>query len=575
MVHSLLRRCLEKDPNRRLHEIADARIEIEDALARPVAHAPAGVAARSKRWLWLVAGVSFAAFLVSLAWIIFAPAPEAPLMRLDILAPEMQAPYFFALSPDGKRVAFVGTRADGKPQLYLRNLDALKPVPIAGTEGADFLFWSPDSHFVAFFADGKLKKVDVSGGPAQTICDAPPIHPGGTWNRDGLILFSAFDMGLRQVSDSGGTPSAVSEVDGTRHELFHNFPYFLPDGRHFLFEAVTAEYDKSSIYIGSLDSKDRSLLLQDVHSNFVYAAPGYLLFSRDGGVMGQGFDAKRLKLTGNPSRVAEDVSSFYDYASFSASDTGILAYHAGGVTDTKVQLTWYDRTGKPLEEVGAPASYLGLDLSPDGMTVAVHQHEGTSGDLWLLDSARRTNVRFTFEASKDNSSPIWSPDGSEIAYSSYRSGSWDIYRKKSDGTGNEELLFQSISPKAPMAWSPDGNNIQPFPPTGAKWQISSGGGTFPRWRGDGKELYYMSNVSGGKIMAVGVGTAGNTFQGGVPKALFESPYFNFAHSTNYHTFAVSHDGQRFLIPHPASKRVLSESLPLSIVVNWTAALRRK
>src|SRR5262249_45907607 len=233
-IRSLLRRCLEKDPNRRLHEIADARIEIEDAISQPAEIEQSSASPRSGRRPQLAGALCAIGLVLALSWIAFHnPTPDTRLMRLSIVAPQAQV--FFALSPDGKRLAYIGTAADGKQQLYLRNLDALNPVPIAGTEGADFVFWSPDSRFIGFLAnDNKLKTIEVSGGPAQVICDTPAIAPGATWSKDGVIVFSAFEGGLRQVSDAGGTPTSLTTVEPSRSELFHNFPYFLPDGRHFL-----------------------------------------------------------------------------------------------------------------------------------------------------------------------------------------------------------------------------------------------------------------------------------------------------------------------------------------------------
>jgi dipeptidyl aminopeptidase/acylaminoacyl peptidase len=363
---------------------------------------------------------------------------------------------------------------------------------------------------------------------------------------------------------------------------------------------------------------------------------GYLLFTREATLLAQAFDSQRLQLAGSVFPVAEDVSrSWADFAAFSVSDNGILAYRGGGAVSTDVQLTWYDRSGKPLETIGGQAAYQGVDLSPDGRRIAAHRHDGSGGDIWLLDGERGTNSRFTFEASQDNSSPVWSPDGSQIAFSSIRGESWVLHRKPSNGAGNEEVLFQSSNPKVPMAWSPDGKNllywqldsktgadiwvlplsgdrkpyafaqskfseshpqfspdgkwvayssdqsgkweiyVQPFPPIGPKWQISTNGGFFPRWRGDGLELYYTEQTQGGKIMAVGVSSEGVTFKAGSPKPLFESPYVNFPHAGWYHTFAVSADGQRFLIPRTVSKdQNKLASQPINVVVNWTAILKK-
>jgi eukaryotic-like serine/threonine-protein kinase len=393
---------------------------------------------------------------------------------------------------------------------------------------------------------------------------------------------------------------------------------------------------KSSIYAGLLDSKERKRILM-ASSMPVYAEPGYLLFHREGTLFAQTFDAKRLELAGEPIRVADEVAYNPDgRAAFAASQNGILVYRTGSSSGTDLQLEWVDRTGKSIGTIASPAPYLGLDLSPDGKRVAIHRHDTTGGDIWIFESDRGTMSRLTFDATQDNSSPIWSPDGARILFGSQRNGKWGLYTKPADGTGNDELLIESDVRKMPMAWSGDGKfvgywvddgkggggdlwilplngdrkpipilqtpfperhpqissdgkwiaytsgetgrseiYIRPFPAGAGKWQVSTKGGNFSRWRRDGKELYFMNANSGGKMMAADIRVSGSSLQVGVPHELFDSGYTNFSHSGTYHAYAVSADGQRFLIPRPTAATADTAATPLTVVVNWTAALTKK
>ena len=515
--------------------------------------------------------------------------------------------------------------------LWVRALDTLAAQPLPGTEGAALPFWSPDRRSIAFFGQGKLKKIDVDGGPPQTLCDASNGR-GGTWNRDGVIVFAPnATAALNRVSSAGGEAVAVTKL--MQQQTGHRFPSFLPDGRHFCTFAQAAE--SSGVFIGSLDSTDGQRLLA-ADSPAVYAWPGYVLFIRQGTLLAQPFDAKKLQLNAEPAPVAEQVAFDGPGAAFSASENGALAYRTGAGAPN-LKLTWIDRMGKPIESIGAPAGYLGPDLSPDGKQVAVHRHEGTGGDVWLVEAAGGKTSRLTFDASQENSSPLWSPDGSRIVFGSRRNGKWGLYQKLSNGTGNEELLAESELAKTPTSWSADGRFImfmvidpktvsdawalpltgdrkpfpilqtpfneghpqispdgkwiayssdetgrreiyvQSFPPGAGKWQISSNGGTYPRWRRDGKEVFYMDALNFGKIFSVAINATGSKFEYSAPRPLFDSGYINsgFGHTGNWNTFAVSADGQRFLIPRPESSLTGAlTNTPITVVLNWVTGLKK-
>ncbi len=538
-----------------------------------------------------------------------------------------------AISPDGRQIAFTAKDASGKILIWVRPLDTLAPQALQGTDDAAFPFWSPDSRSIGFFAQGKLKRIDVSGGPAQTLCNAP-LGRGGTWNRDGVILFApSTTIGpLYRVTSAGGEPIAVTKPSPQQGS--HRFPSFLPDGRHFLYFAQ----GEAAVFVGALDSNAAKRVLS-ADSGAAYSPSGDLLFVRQGTLLRQSFDPKKLDLSGDPSMVADRIASVGGtyMAAFSVSENGVLAYRNGPATTGNVQLAWFDRTGKPVETIGMPGVYRGVDVSPDGKRIAVHRHDGTGGDIWLSDSVHRESMlRFTFDASQDNSDPIWSPDGSHIAYASLRNGKWGIYQKPASGTGGEETLVEPDLPKAPMGWSPDGKSIvytvygansgvdqwlltlvgdrkpvalwqspfrkthsqispdgkwivyssnetgrieiyvRPFPSGEGQWQISTNGGFFPRWRSDGKELFYMGATSLGKMISVKVNPAGPTFEYGDPVELFDSGYVELGHvGLNYHTYAVSPDGRRFLIPRPESTSdEETASAPITVVLNWTAGLKK-
>ncbi|HSD72341.1 MAG TPA: hypothetical protein VLE54_06095, partial [Thermoanaerobaculia bacterium] len=516
----------------------------------------------------------------------------------------------------------------------LRAFDALEARPLVGTEGASKPFWSPDSRFLGFFAGGKLKKIAVSGGSPQTLCDAPSGR-GGTWNRDGVILFvpSTGDRVYR-VTGSGGTASPVTRIDDSRGEFGHTWPFFLPDGRHFLYVSYGARAarpeDASSVFLTSLDSNERRLLFH-ARSNVAYmplsagASQGHLLFWQSGALHARPFDTKRLRFTGEAFPVAEQVrfSGASGAAMFSASESGVMAYQSSPRGDLS-QLNWFDRSGRRLESVGPPADYYHPRLSHDGrrIAVAIIDPQTAYSDIWIHDLERRVSTRLTFGPGV-NIFPIWSPDDERIVFASSRKGLLDLYQRAVSGTGQDEILLSSATAaRFPTDWSgetgriaffttvpaadiwtlsvadrkatpflstpfnegspqfsPDGRwmayasaesgtveiFVQTFPASGGKWQISSAGGSYPRWRRDGKELYYVAPDS--TLMTVEVAT-GSGFAAGTPKPLFRAPIKLLDIGFQYD---VSPDGHRFLINTLEEDQ---QAGSITVVQNWTAELKK-
>ena len=360
-------------------------------------------------------------------------------MRTEINTPSTSDPVSFALSPDGRQIVFVAS-GDGAARLWLRRLDATSAQPLTGTEGASYPFWSPDSRSVGFFADSKLKRIDIGGGSPQTLTDA--CNRGGTWSPDGTILFTrAAASPLSRIPASGGEPVAVTKLN---KQTNHRFPQFLPGGRQFLFYAQGTP-ETAGIYLGSLDSSETKRLAA-ADTAGVYSPDGWLLFIRAGTLLAQRLDLGRGELTGDPVTVADPVAfdAAFNAGAFSVSAAGLVAYRSGGAGQR--QLVWFDRSGKTLGTMGAPdANNLSSPiLSPDGRRVAVSRTVQGNTDIWLLDATRST--RFTFDPSLDRF-PIWSPDGSRIVFDSNRKGHRDLYVKSSNGAGSEELLLESAQDK--------------------------------------------------------------------------------------------------------------------------------
>ncbi|HAF12696.1 MAG TPA: hypothetical protein DCK99_03150 [Blastocatellia bacterium] len=646
-LDKIVRRCLEKKPERRFHSAHDLGFALE-ALTAPsdsslkTVTSPAVTQNQTgsgmlglfrNAWLgWIVAG-AFVLLTLGLAWAYFArpSTSDARVMRLSILPPEKatliagQAP---TVSPDGAHLVFVVTDATGRTVLYLRALDSLAAQPLVGTEGGAWPFWSPNSRELGFFAGGKLKKIDIAGGQPVTLADAP-VPRGGAWNQDGVIIFTpAPPAPILRISAAGGGPTPLHSVDMEHGEFPRWFPQFLPDGRHYLFlSGGSRKMGTRVIGIASLDSQEvKSVLTTDFTA--VYAKPGYLLFRREAMLMAQRFDADRLEVSGDPFPVAEQIG--FDGITYqtlvSASDQGVLAYQSLGAG--KTQLVWFDRADKKLGVVGAPGDYSDLSLSPDDKRLAFSQVDPDTGnaDIWLMDLASGAPSRFTFDPAVDFT-PIWSPDGARIVFASLREGAPNLFQKMSDGSGQEDALYKSPLAKLPSDWSTDGRfllcgtvdpktrydlwvlsvgdhkwepfwqtpgnesramfspngrwvvyesdesgkkeiYVQSFPASGAKWQISVSGGSQPRWRRDGKELFYLGGDR--KITAVEVNTEAPTFAHGTPRALFETR-ISKGEDRAGDQYVVTSDGQRFLVNTVAEEGAYT---PINVVLNWTAGLKK-
>jgi eukaryotic-like serine/threonine-protein kinase len=619
---ALLERCLRKDVNMRLRDIGEARILLENPPASVAL--PSEAAPRRRATLpWIVAAVLGFTTIVSVAVWLRRPAVDPRTYRLSVLPPEktdLSTTSLPALSPDGRYLSFTAEQ-DGKTQLWVRDLGALESRMLPGTDAAHDAFWAPDSRWLGFFASGKLKKVDIAGGPAVNVCDASNGR-GGTWSQNGVIVYTpAGADALWRVPAGGGTPVPLTRLDEAAGDASHRFPWFLPDGRHYLYTVRGGDEAKSGIYAGDLESTQRLRIVAAI-SNVAYAPPGYILFGRERTLMAQPFDAGALRTTGD----AFPVAGYVDFAEariqsrFSVSQTGILAYTSGGARREN-RIAWLDRSGKEMGTLGPPLAAQRLRISPDGGTVAVDRFDAAVGtfDLWLHDLARATDSRFTFDSANDRG-PVWSPDGSRIAFLTTRNGKAGIYQKAANGAGKEELIVEAPSGR-PSDWSPDGRflvyssttpqtqadiwvlpfdgdrkpypflqtrfneriarfspdghwlaydsdesgrfevYVQAFPAKEGKWQLSSGGGTRPVWSRNGKELFFLSAEN--RMIAVDV-RSGAKFEHGTPRMLFE------AHLTATTEFDVAADAQRFLMVRTSG---LDFSPPVTVVLNWLAGVK--
>jgi hypothetical protein len=529
-----------------------------------------------------------------------------------------------AVSPDGKRLAFLAS-ADGVNMVWIRTLDVVAAQPMPGTEGANVgVFWSPDGAHIGFFADGKLKRAPVGGGPIQKICDAT-LPSGGTWGKDDVIVFAAgANEGLSRVAAAGGQPTVITTLDASKKENSHRWPAFLPDGRHFLYLARNISLDNSVVYAASVDDPAHPTQVLVTPSSALFAPPGYLLFVRERSLMAQPFDPGALRTTGDAFPVAENVGASTTrvmLGAFSVSDTGVLAYGTG--TSPNRQYAWFDRAGKELSRLAPIGQFTDIALAPGDTRAAVREDVAGNADIWILDLIRGVPSRLTFDPAVDWF-PVWSADGSRVIFYSTRSAAGDIYQKQASGTSADELLlstnlgklpsdasrdgrflmYSEVNPKTkydlwvlPLAgdkkpvpylvtpfndadghFSPDGKwvaymsdengkpevYIQSFPASGGKAQISNGGGSWPRWRGDGKELFYLAPDR--KLMAAPIKAGALD---GVPVPLFETQVDSYTATNRY---APAADGQRFLVNVPNGAPV---STPLTVVLNWTAGFNKK
>ena len=636
-------RCLAKDPDERWQTARDVLHELrwasEDRSAREPAidRAPRrGGMIQRAAWPVAVLALIAAAVIGGVHW--FEAQPVERAVQFEVFPPKGAAfspgtpGARMAISPDGTVLAFgAATGGSGTNQIWVRRLNALNATLLAGTDGADTMFWSPDSRFVGFFANQSLKKIDITGGPAQTLCPVPGQAPSGSWNEDGIILFSSVDTGgIRRVSAEGGDAVQVTTIESALGR--HAWPRFLPYGRRFVFFDPDPDPEKHGAYLGSLDSKTVTRILK-ADSVVEFAPPASLLFVRETALYAQAVDPESIEPRGDPVRIlgAVSVDRANGRAGFSVAGNGVLVF-AGGPAGSDLEFRLFDRNGKILGVTAGPWAYRGLDLSPDGKRIAAHRHDDQGGDIWITELDTGSNSRFTFDPSQHNASPVWSPDGERIAFGSLRRGSWGIYQKSSSGVGDETLLFESKLQILPIDWSRDGQSIvfwlndpntladlwhlplqgdrkpvpfldtpaleqhgqlspdgrwlaytsndsgsaevyvQSFPVRGTKYQLTSNGATFPRWRHDGKEILFMD---GQRIMGRTVQPAGAGLKFGPFQFLFDSRFGNWAHSETgggiYHAFAVSRDGQRFAVP--LARGSGDAPTPLTVVLDWRSVLR--
>ena len=491
-LDAIVLECLEKDPRERTQSIAQVALDLKRykressrqrasriTAARPILKPPeepqpseSSKPSKGFPLAW-IAAVLFFIGMVTFGVLYFKrPSTDMQTISSYILPPEGftlatqsggGGEGHLALSPDGSTLAFVAADSLGKTHLMLRALNAPNEKELPTTQGASYPFWSPDNRYIGFFQSGKMKKIEASGGPSVTICDAPDGR-GGSWNRDGVIVFSpnAIDP-IQQVSAAGGRPSAVTTLDTSRHEQTHRWPHFLPDGKHFIYFSRSSfggvEREEDALVVASLDGKVNKRLMP-AKGNVVYAS-GYLIYLREKTLMAQRFDAGKLETSSDAMPIAEPVE--YDLgfnnAVFSVSQNGILIYQTS-TKETGFQLEWFDRKGASLGKIGEPAEYVAIALSPDGQKIAfdVYDYQSRNMDIWLYELARKLKTRFTFDPSGDGY-PIWSPDGSRILFNSDRRGHLDLFQKTTSGAGGEEVLLESPEEKFPVDWSADGKFV--------------------------------------------------------------------------------------------------------------------
>jgi len=636
-------RCLEKNPSARFQTAADLAFALEalsdaSAVAKPARRGTRTAGA----WLpWTVAVL----LLLTLAPFAYQHMREQPVastpMRFHV-APivALAGPGNFSVSPDGRHLAFFGQGADGVARIWIRSMDSLEVRPLPGSETfgpSPPPIWSPDSRFIAVDVGRKLKKLDVSGGASQTLCDLNGVAVGGAWNREGDIIIGNTEGGLLRVRDTGGPASQVTALDRSRKEQVHLLPSFLPDGRHFVYLRISPETPEvGGTFIGSLDAKAGEQSLQQLlpyQVGMAYVASsdagrGHLMFVREGTLMAQPFDASRLALAGDAVPVAEHVGSFRDGGFFSASTNGLLVYRTG----TDSQVTWFDRQGNVSGRVSEPGRFRSVALSPDGTRAAASRtdpQDGAKADLWILDLSRGSGAARLTVGDGLAESPLWSRDGTRVAFTMNHNV---VRQKLASGEGDETELVQSrnVGIVTPTDWSPDGRfllysdysmgtalDLSVLPRDGGKavpfmrtpfvedqgrfssdgrWVayvsnqsgafevyvraftsdfsggsagaggsmlISRGGGTAPRWRRDGRELFYLA--ADGKMMAVAVkASASAEFTTGTPTPLFQTPPATIVGD-------VAADGTRFLLVTPVGQ---TASTPFTVLLNWTNGLKK-
>jgi serine/threonine protein kinase/Tol biopolymer transport system component len=619
-LRRLLRRSLVKDRKHRLADIADVRLDLEEIPTNPVVDdiAPLVAPFFRRSWFWLgIALVSLMTAAGAVATMILAPSTDVRIVRFEIASPagtriEAAAP----ISPDGRLLAFVTPTPQGAPVIWVRPLDSLVPHALPGSEGATRFFWSPDSRQIGFFRDGNLFKMGVGGGQTQLLANGP--FRDGAWSARGLILVGGQQgRGLLRLPEVGGEPIAETVLDASRGEISHDYPVFLPDGRHYIYLArSTRPSDAWATYLGTLGSKERRPLPGIPSSAVAYSPTGHLLFIRAGTLMVQRFNLERLELSGEAVPVADGARGRSN--TFSVSANGTLVFLRGAPLES--QLVWFDRTGRQLETVGGTAVYRSSAFSRDGRFAVFER--GAPSDLWILDFDKQSPVRMRTDRA-GNRSPLWSPDGRTIVFVASRNGVEGLYERRVGVVSGDSLLRQNDVPMTPSDWSRDGRYlayaaggdvwalpmfgtrepvqvtaspffqdvdatfspdgrwiaygsdessgitrrgegdvfVQSFPQREFKRQVSTAGGFVPRWSSDGTELFYVA--PNGTLMAASITVRGSTLDIGAPKPLFR-PGVGQSDLARYDVFA----GNRFMV------NVRKDADSMTVILNGFEELNR-
>jgi serine/threonine protein kinase len=631
-VDWVIRRCLKKVPDERWQSMADVEAVLKRIASTTSRPPPVERWATIRLGLRLAAGIVVVLALGGFAFLARGrSAPAAlPLRPVAITIPpppgteftptesSVQSPQL-AVSPDGRYLAFVASGADRVSQIWLRPIDSPVARAIPGTVHPSYPFWSASSRSIGFFSDGQLKRIDIDGGPARPLAKAPNGR-GGAWSADDVILFSpgTSDVIYRVSADGGTVRQTVMSVP--RRETSHRWPQFLPDGRHFIYFARSADDNQSAICLASLDATGDAVL---VRSSFgaVYAPPGKLLYVAEGTLLAATFDIVHSRVSDDPAQLVDHVATSSNfYGAFSASNNGVLAY---ATSASAAELAWMGRDGRRLGVVAGRGRYVDFRLSPDGRYVAIAEVEPLTdrSDLRLVDTVRGANLRLTTSPATD-ASPVWSPDGTRLVFRSNRERNHDLFIRPAAGGGEDRLLLQTSAAKYPSSWSPDGSfvvyhandarthhdvwavpidhpdqpqplvqtefdemqgqispsgrwlaytsnqsarfevYVQPQPADGRKWQLSTDGGSDPKWRADEKELFYIGRD--GRMMSVDLNAVA-AFDYGTPRPLF--PLRDFAAAAPYlSAYDVGRDGQRFLVRVPSED---PQTHPLNVLVHWS------
>jgi serine/threonine protein kinase len=625
-IRRLLRRSLQKDQKLRVRDMHDARLEIDEARGSTSDHdsaIAAGAERPHKRRTWIAWTSALATVLVVaavLGAVALRQSPLPPQLFLEINTPPTRDASL-AISPDGHKVVFVAS-AEGRSQLWLRSLDSQVARPLPGTERGSRPFWSPNSRSIGFLADSRLKRVDIDGGSVRTLASGIPVALGGTWNNAGTILFGNNPGGpLFRVSDTGGEPTIITRVERPQ-QRGHQYPQFLPDGRHFLF-FVTGGPEARGVYVGRLDGSDTKRLF-DSDVPAVYDGRGHLLLVRVGKLLAHDFDPDRLELRGDPYAIADHVT---ENTSVSASAAGALAYRTASADIGQRQFVWVDRSGRETDKVVyTDTSALGPALSHDGRRIAIYSYRNGNMDIWSYEVRRRAWDRITF-GDGDDIYPLWSPDDTSIVSGSVRTGNiMDIYRRQLRAPeASEELLLTTPEAKFPTDWSADGRfllyeaispkrgldlwalpmdgsrkafavvqtdfneglgqfspdgkwvayqsdrtgraevYLRPFPGPGDDVRVSVDGGAQVRWNSNGKEVFYVATDN--RLMAVPIRflADGIAAESGTPLPLFATTLGNPGGPVNRQLYVVAPGGQSFVMNSAAAD---ADASPITVILNW-------